>query len=430
MSKVYFVDANAGQQSRKHKECDGQGCLTCGGTGRHFEIAPPEALPLAFLRLVEVSGFLDLIGVDDRVAIKIHSGEHFNHRLVPPVFYEVLVRQIVELGGKPFLTDTNTVYGETRYEGLGHYITAWRNGYDLCYAGAPFVVADGLVGTDATKIEIEGDVLKEVYVPSAIYESEVLISIDHTTIHPQFGLGANVKNLGMGAVAKQTKIQIHRHEIPAFLSEKCKGCECCLKVCSAGAIRMVNHKAVLDPSACWGCKLCLHACPHEAIILENLNHDDEYKALADGAMGVLDRFPGKFLAINFLMNITLDCDCEEKQGRPVVPDLGIMASTDIVAIDQASLDMIHSAPLYPLSVVSDLPKGSDLARLRRSKPSSFGMEQMLEYMESKGIGSRQYELIRLKRHKNSFKERSHFIPELGYARRLRERARKKSASKS
>ena len=147
-------------------------------------------------------------------------------------------------------------------------------------------------------------------------------------------------------------------------------------------------------------------------------------------MGVLDRFPGKFLAINFLMNITLDCDCEEKQGRPVVPDLGIMASTDIVAIDQASLDMIHTAPWYPMSVVSDLPKGSDIARLRRSTPQSFGMEQMLEYMESKGIGSRQYELIRLKRHQSSFKERSHFIPELGYAQRLRERTGKKSASKS
>ncbi|MFQ6094426.1 MAG: DUF362 domain-containing protein, partial [bacterium] len=343
---------------------------------------------------------------------------------IPPVFYEVLVKRIIELGGRPFLTDTNTVYSLSRYEGIGHYITAWRNGYALHHLGAPFIVADGLVGIDATKVEIEGDVLKEVFVPSAIYQSDVLISVDHTTFHPYFGIGGNVKNLGMGGVAKQTKIQIHRHEIPVFLKEKCKGCEKCVLVCPSEAIAIVNHKSVMDPSLCWGCKLCIDVCQNEAIVVEHFNYEQNYKALADGAMGVLKRFEGKFLAVNLLLDITLDCDCPDEQGRPVLPDLGVMVSKDIVAIDKASLDMIRSTPRYPLSVV-DQPgaHSADLVNLSHD-PARFGMDEMLKYMEQKGRGYCDYELIKLPRRKAPFKERAKFIPEMGYARRLHERVKK------
>ncbi|HID94733.1 MAG TPA: DUF362 domain-containing protein [Candidatus Latescibacteria bacterium] len=423
MSKVYFVDANAGQTSRVHEECEGKGCEGCGYTGRKFEITPPEPLPLAFGRLLDRVGLKDLINENDRVAIKIHSGEHLNHRLIPPVFYEVLVKRIVELGGKPFLTDTNTVYSLSRYEGIGHYITAWRNGYALYHLGAPFIVADGITGTDATKVIVEGDIIREVYVPSAIYESDVLISVDHTTLHPAFGIGGNVKNLGMGGVAKQTKIQIHKHEIPAFLSDLCRGCGRCVTICPAEAVRIVDGKAIMDTSKCWGCKLCIEVCENRAIVIEQHSPQESFKALADGAMGVLNRFKESFLAVNFLLDITMDCDCPDEQGRPVVPDLGIMASNDIVAIDKASLDMIRSAPIYPLSVVKDIPGTADLTNLS-SHTAGFGMDGMLEYLEDKGLGSQKYELVELKRRTAPFAERARFIPEMGYAKRLKERVKK------
>jgi len=390
MSTVYFVDANLGQESRTCEECGGVGCDRCGGTGRRYELTPPEPLPVALYRLLEKAGIDEVVEQDDIVAIKIHSGEHTNHRLTPPIFYEAIVKKVVELGGRPFLTDTNTLYTHSRYEAIGHYLTAWRNGYALFHMGAPFIVADGLVGTDAYRVEVEGDVLKEVYVASAIYQSDVLISVDHTTMHPAFGLGGNIKNLGMGAVSKQTKIKIHRHEIPVFDPELCKGCGNCALVCPMEAVHIEDGKAVLDESKCAGCRMCMEVCPHDAI----------------------KRVQG-----------TLDCDCPEQQGRPVVPDIGVLASRDIVAIDKASLDLICSVPKYPLSVVADLPQDFDLTQLHRI-PKEFSFRKVLEYMESKGWGSTSYELIKLERRRPSLKERTKFSPELGYFERLKEKARR------
>ena len=423
MSTVYFVDANLGQESRTCEECGGVGCDRCGGTGRRYELTPPEPLPVALYRLLEKAGIDEVVEQDDVVAIKIHSGEHTNHRLTPPIFYEAIVKKVVELGGRPFLTDTNTLYTHSRYEAIGHYLTAWRNGYALFHMGAPFIVADGLVGTDAYRVEVEGDVLKEVYVASAIYQSDVLISVDHTTMHPAFGLGGNIKNLGMGAVSKQTKIKIHRHEIPVFDPELCKGCGNCALVCPMEAVHIEDGKAVLDESKCAGCRMCMEVCPHDAIKRVQGSRSDFFKAMADACAGVLKRFPGKFLAVNIVMDVTLDCDCPEQQGRPVVPDIGVLASRDIVAIDKASLDLICSVPKYPLSVVADLPQDFDLTQLHRI-PKEFSFREVLEYMESKGWGSTSYELIKLERRRASLKERTKFSPELGYFERLKEKAKR------
>jgi len=424
MSTVYFVDANVGQESRPCEECGGKGCNRCGGTGRQYEITPPEPLPLALYRLLNKAGIADIIDENDKVAIKIHSGEHTNHRLTPPVLYEPIVKRVTELGGKPFITDTNTVYTHSRYEGIGHYLTAWKNGYALFHMGAPFIVADGLVGTDAYPVQVEGDVLQEVYVASAIYQSDVLISVDHTTMHPAFGLGGNIKNLGMGAVSKQTKIQIHHHEIPYFDSTACIGCGDCALVCPGEAIHMENRKAVMDQSKCWGCRVCMEVCPNDAIKTVEGDMTHFFKGMADACAAVLKRFPQKFLAINIVMDVTLDCDCPEQQGRPVVADIGILGSKDIVAIDKASLDLIRSAPKYPLSVVADLPQDFDLTNLHRI-PKEFSFEKVLEYMEAKDWGTTEYDLIKLERHRASLKERTKFSPELGYFEKLRAQTRKR-----
>ncbi len=227
----------------------------------------------------------------------------------------------------------------------------------------------------------------------------------------------------MGAVSKQTKIQIHHHEIPHFDPEACKGCGNCVLVCPLEAVHIESKKAVLDESKCAGCRMCMEVCPYDAIKRVEGSRTEFFKGMADACAAVLQRFPNKFLAINIVMDVTLDCDCPDQQGRPVVPDIGILGSKDIVAIDKASLDMICSVPKYPLSVVADLPQDFDLTNLHYT-PKEFSFQKVLGYMESKGWGSTSYDLVKLERHRPSLEERTRFAPELGYFERLRARARK------
>lgn len=365
-----------------------------------------EPMPVKFERLIDKSAILGVIEKGDRVAIKIHSGEYGNVRIPRPVFYERLVRKIKERGGKPFLTDTSVLYQRGRHDGVDHYVIAFRNGYDFATTGAPFIVADGIDGQDGEEVEINGKYLQRVRIGSAIARSQVLISVDHFTGHPS-GFGGTIKNLGMGAVCRQTKIVCHAGIRPQADPEKCTGDGICVRVCPEKAITLENHLAIVDLDKCVGCGQCAVECPADALSGSLGQNQPEFQArVAEAAAGVIKHFKGKFAAISFLMDMDPDCDCTPISDLPIAPDIGIAASVDVVALDKACTDLVNEAPHYPGSKPHLASKGKDcdkFIKMREERLREGGYNSYFESAERMGMGSSEYELIRLPNKRPSMK---------------------------
>jgi uncharacterized Fe-S center protein len=268
------------------------------------------------------------------VAIKLHVGERGNPHYVEPF----LVRQIFDLvkhvGGKPFLTDTNTYYRAKRNNAVDHIETAEIHGFGQM----PFLVADGLIGENY--IEIPGvGLLEEIFVAGAIAKADAMIVISHFKGHPLGGFGGAIKNLGMGCVAKETKLAQHRLIEIVVDKELCSGCGTCADVCLFGVPRVVDGYSVIDGPDCMRCLTCLSNCPEGAIRL--LHRERLGDGLASAAMGVLSTFnPGKVAYISFAKDIVELCDCMPLVSPVVTPDLGIFAGFSPLSIDASILSQV------------------------------------------------------------------------------------------
>lgn len=334
--------------------------------------------------LAEVEGENGLIEEDDFVGVKIHFGEKNNTGHIKPDYLKGLIDQIKSSGGKPFLTDANTLYEGQRKNSIDHMMQAYEHGFTPDNVHAPVIIADGLLSKNYTKVKIPGEHFDEVNIANDVLHTDVLIGVSHVTGHMAACMGATIKNLGMGCASRSGKQLQHADVQPTVDTEECQECGQCVEWCPVGAIEIVRGEgAKIDPETCYGCAECIATCQFGAI---SISWSGTSRALqekmAEYALGVLKDKRNSSLFFNFLIHVTKDCDCLNKPQERVVDDIGVLASRNPVATDQAATDILRDRA------------GSDVLREIWSESDlDYGLQ--LEHAEKIGLGSRDYRLIEL-----------------------------------
>jgi uncharacterized Fe-S center protein len=337
------------------------------------------------------AGFPEMIKEKDFVAIKLHFGEEGNVAFLPPPFYRRIAAEIRKSKGKPFLTDTNTLYSGKRKNAIDHIMLAAHHGFDISTVGVPVIISDGIRGLDYIKVKVDGKHYKEVNIASGIYHSDSMIAVSHFTGHELFGFGGAIKNLGMGCGSPSGKQMMHSDVLPKVKANRCTECGMCLKWCPVDAIFWSpSHKALIDKRKCIGCGECVVVCKFKAIGV-NWKTDESIaqEKTVEYALGAVQNKKEKCGYFNFLININPDCDCANFNDVPIVPNIGILASKDPVAIDQASLDMVNNAPGISGSRLED----NLLSKNKFFDVTEMKCEAILRYSKETGLGSREYKII-------------------------------------
>ncbi|MEM3392254.1 MAG: DUF362 domain-containing protein [Candidatus Bathyarchaeia archaeon] len=316
----------------------------------------------------------------DLVAIKLHMGERGGGTFLKPSLIKPIVDFVKNVGGEPFLTDTSTLYRRGRGNAIEYLKTALINGFSPELIGCPIIIADGLNGENEVEVPFNGKYLKKVYVASTFMYVDSLIVVSHGKGHRLCGFGGSIKNVGMGCLSQKGKILIHKVSQPKVNLEKCVGCGICEKQCRWNAIKVVRNLAKIEYEKCVGCLDCFIVCPFEAVFPPEQGKEEVLVRLAEAAAAVLKKFKDKASFINFLIDITELCDCVPNASRKFAPDIGILGSKDIVAIDKASLDLIKES-CNNKSIFLDLHK--------------VDPEIMIKTAEEIGLGNAKYELIEL-----------------------------------
>jgi uncharacterized Fe-S center protein len=339
----------------------------------------------------------------DLVAIKLHFGEEGNTAFVRPIFLRRVVERVKEYKGKPFLTDTNTLYRGMRQEAISHLTTAYQHGFAYSVIDAPILIADGLRGNSAVNVRIDKPLFKTVSVARDIHMADVLIGVTHFKGHELSGFGGTLKNLGMGCASREGKLSQHSNISPQVKEKTCNGCKRCLTTCAYDAILMkslergVEKKSMvasIDPKKCVGCGECILTCPTGAVQIQwNRTIPLFQKKMVEYAYGAVHKKKGKALYLNFLTQVSPACDCYGYSDTPIVNDVGILASEDPVAIDQASVDLVNQ---QSGSHASKLPKNWENGEDKfRALYPEVDWSIQLSYAEEIGLGTKEYELIRI-----------------------------------
>ena len=296
-------------------------------------------------------------------------------------------------GGKPFLTDCNTLYVGSRKNALDHLSTAFENGFSPLSTGCHVIIADGIKGTDEALVPVKGDYVKEAKIGQAIMDADIVISLNHFKGHESTGFGGAIKDLGMGCGSRAGKMEMHSAGKPEVDQSRCIGCGVCQKNCAHDAITIENRKATIHHDKCVGCGRCIGACPKDATHAgaDNTNEILNCK-MAEYALAVVQGRPQ--FHINLVQDISPCCDCHGCNDAPILPDIGMFASADAVAIDQACVDACLRSEPIPGTRLSDMPHISDDPFIN-SYPVSEWRSQ-LSHGEKIGLGRRAYELISMK----------------------------------
>ncbi|MDR0431587.1 MAG: DUF362 domain-containing protein [Tannerellaceae bacterium] len=346
-------------------------------------------------RLVKRAGITTINFKNQFTAIKIHFGEPGNLAYIRPNYVARLVNLLQNQGAKPFLTDSNTLYSGKRSNAVDHLHSAMQNGFNPIAIPCNIIIADGLKGTDHKEITINGQYCKAPKIGTAIASADIIISMNHFKGHEQAGFGGALKNLGMGSASIAGKLELHSASSPVINRKHCTGCQICVKSCAHNAIHLDQQKiATINYNKCVGCGQCVALCQYSAAILgeDDTSERLNYK-IAEYTQAVLTGKP--HFHISFIMNVSPECDCWNHNDAPIIPDLGIAASHDPVALDQACADLATQAPALPGSKLTenhphDPACGKDKFKLIHPGTS---WQSGLEHAEKIGIGTRKYELI-------------------------------------
>lgn len=359
--------------------------------------------------LVKAAGIEKINFEGQYTAVKLHFGEPGNMAYIRPNYVSTVVDLLNSLGAKTFLTDSNTLYKGRRDNAVDHLRSAMVNGFNPIAVNANVIIADGLKGTNYAAIPIEG--AKYCPVPKigqAVADADIIVSISHFKGHEQAGFGGALKNLGMGCASIAGKLELHSSSQPKVNVDNCIGCKICEKNCNHGAISVgPDRKAVIDYAKCVGCGQCVALCQYEGAVLAEWDTSEVLNCkIAEYTKAVLKGKPN--FHISLIMNVSPECDCWGHNDLAVVPDLGMMASFDPVALDQACADLVNKAPVIngwmpaSASVSGDCGCGCGDAHAHAHghKEEVFKFlhpdtdwQSGLEYAQQIGLGSREYELI-------------------------------------
>lgn len=366
-STVYFADMRAGHRENLHTK---------------------------LVRLLDAAGIDKIVGRGDLTAVKVHFGEKGGHAYIRPTFLRRIVDRVKGLGGRPFLTDSCTLYPGERKEAVSALACGIENGFAYAVVGAPLIMCDGVRGHSAKRVPVDGEVLKEVDIALGILEADALIAVSHFKCHELTGFGGALKNLGMGCSSREGKMEQHSTVAPVVADQFCTACAACLKACVHDAISFIEGRARIDAGRCAGCGRCVTVCEEKAIKIQwNEEVPLVMKKMAEYARGALHGKEGKTLFVNFVTQISPACDCYGHSDAPIVPDVGILASTDPVALDQACADLVNAARGLPgTALQTGHDPGCD--KFRGVYPD-IDWEIQLEHSEKLGTGSRTYTLEKL-----------------------------------
>jgi len=342
------------------------------------------------LRALAFSAGIDKMDMDKKfVAVKIHFGEPGNMSYLRPNYSKVIVDIIKEKGGIPFLTDCSTLYVGRRKNAAEHLDAAYENGYNPFATGCHVVIGDGLKGDDDVDVPIDCPLLKTAKIGRAVVDADIIISITHFKGHELTGFGGSIKNLGMGCASRRGKMELHSSNKPSVNGKECNGCGYCVNKCAYSAITINKKKASIDENACVGCGRCISMCRHDAINVEmDQPHDILCERTAEYALASITGKPN--FHISFAIDISPFCDCYAKNDIPIVPDIGMFASYDPVALDVACADIVNEQPAAKDSVLfGKMNCGSD--KFTCTHPST-DWRKMTEHAEKIGLGIRKYNI--------------------------------------
>jgi len=331
-------------------------------------------------KLFKAGGFGACFRENDFTAVKVHIGEAGNTTYIKAGCLKGLAEELLALKTKPFLTDTNALYVGRRHNAVDHHLLAAEHNFGTELLGIPFIVSGGLHGTSETAVQIDGQLNKKVFIASDIVRCQSILAVAHFTGHPATCMGASLKTLAMGCASKRGKMTQHA-ALTLGISEKCTRCGECMRNCPADAITLDDVRAHIDRDKCISCAECLAVCRFGAVRCNWGEETEEMqKHMAEHALGVLKGKSGRAAFFNFLLSITKDCDCFGRPHEPaIVADIGILASTDPVAVEQSALDLVEGQAGRKMAELIDNPE--------------LDPQHQIRHAVDIGLGSSDYDLV-------------------------------------
>ncbi|MFA5313863.1 MAG: DUF362 domain-containing protein [Methanomassiliicoccales archaeon] len=337
----------------------------------------------------------EVVTAGDLVAVKTHFGESGNTAFVRPQFVSKVVDLVSAQGGMPFLTDSNTLYVGSRSNAVDHMWTAAKHGFTYPVVNAPVIIADGLKGNEQVEVKVGLKRCKTVKIGAAAMRADSVICVTHMKGHIATGFGGALKNIGMGFGSRAGKLEMHSGMGPKVNLERCRGCGYCVPRCPGKAISIVKGKASVDKDSCIGCGECCVTCLHQAMDTDDWSSDNLalQEKIVEYCYGIMKGRMDKFAFITFVMDVVPYCDCAPWNDVSIVPDIGILMSKDIVAIDQAAADLVNAKEA---SAGSALTKNKGAGEDKFKALTDIDWRRQLEYAEELGLGTRDYKLIEMR----------------------------------
>ncbi|MBD3252538.1 DUF362 domain-containing protein [Candidatus Pacearchaeota archaeon] len=317
---------------------------------------------------------IDFSKLGETVAIKVHFGEKGCRTYINPEIVKKVYDKVTGLGKKAVLAECNVLYRGSRTNLKDHLETAKKHGFDF----AEIDILDGDIGEKFLGVNV-GGISKSARLGKGIERYDSMIVLTHFKGHMASGYGGAFKNIGVGLASRAGKLHIHSNVSPFINVEKCKGCGVCIENCKNNAIKLINNKSEIDREKCTRCAVCIAVCPEKAVRIPwgNSTSEELCKKIVDYSYGIVKSVPN-IVYINVLENITEECDCMGIEQEKIVPDIGILLSSDIVLIDKASLDLVNKKSNGKFNEINSVDKNLQI-----------------DYAFLREMGEKEYEFIDL-----------------------------------